>query len=102
MNIKRFYELVEDNESLTGVGITNGSVVVHNKKYKLTFGVPIVVIKNCDEKELIDVITCKRSNSPLIYMSRVVGYFSSIKDWNPSKVSEWHDRRKGGYAIEAN
>jgi len=33
-------------------------------------------------------------------MSRIVGYFSKIKNWSPSKQEELKDRQKGSYAIK--
>ncbi len=32
-------------------------------------------------------------------LSRVVGYFSVIENWNPGKKAELKDRRKGNYRI---
>ena len=31
--------------------------------------------------------------------TRIVGYFSSTKNWNPSKIGELKDRRKGNYTV---
>ena len=33
-------------------------------------------------------------------VSRICGYFSYIKNWNPSKIGELRDRRKGQYSLE--
>lgn len=33
-------------------------------------------------------------------MSRVVGYYSVIENWNDSKVAELNDRQKGNYKIK--
>ena len=35
----------------------------------------------------------------LVTYSRIVGYFSSHKNWNPSKIAELRDRRKGTYGV---
>jgi len=32
-------------------------------------------------------------------MSRVVGYFSRISNWNPAKHGEFADRQKGNYDL---
>ena len=34
-------------------------------------------------------------------MSRIVGYYSRIDNWNPSKIGELKDRRRGEYGIGA-
>lgn len=42
---------------------------------------------------------CKYCKSENVYgISRVVGYFSRIDNWNASKVAEFQDRQKGNYA----
>ena len=44
--------------------------------------------------------TCPKCLSHNIYgMSRVVGYYSIIENWNESKQAELKDRQKGMYAI---
>lgn len=43
---------------------------------------------------------CKKCNSENTYgMSRVTGYYSIIENWNPSKIAELKDRKKGNYKI---
>lgn len=45
---------------------------------------------------------CPECQSPNTYgMSRVVGYYSIIENWNDSKQAEFKDRQKGKYNIEA-
>jgi anaerobic ribonucleoside-triphosphate reductase len=34
-------------------------------------------------------------------MTRIVGYFSQLRNWNASKLEEGEDRRKGNYAVDA-
>lgn len=42
---------------------------------------------------------CKYCKSENVYgISRVVGYFSRLDNWNASKVAEFKDRQKGNYA----
>lgn len=44
---------------------------------------------------------CGHCNSNNVYgMSRVVGYYSVIENWNDSKVAELNDRQKGNYKIK--
>jgi len=33
------------------------------------------------------------------HMTRIVGYFSRINNWNPSKVGELADRHNGSYGV---
>lgn len=32
-------------------------------------------------------------------VTRIVGYYSRVTNWNKSKVSELHDRHKGNYGV---
>ena len=46
------------------------------------------------------IARCSHCGSTNVYgMSRVVGYFSKIDNWNPSKKAELKDRQKGKYGI---
>jgi len=43
---------------------------------------------------------CPKCSSTNVYgMSRVVGYFSKIENWNASKKAELRSRQKGDYGI---
>ena len=44
--------------------------------------------------------TCSWCHSDDVYgLTRIVGYFSRIKNWNKSKLGELRDRRKGNYHV---
>ena len=46
------------------------------------------------------IATCPHCGSKNVYgMSRVVGYFSRIDNWNNSKKAEFKHRQKGSYKI---
>ena len=46
-------------------------------------------------------LTCHKCGSENVYgVSRVVGYFSKISNWNKSKQAEFKDRQKGTYGVE--
>lgn len=54
------------------------------------------------EKEVDEtsVPRCPHCGSTNVYgMSRVVGYYSKIDNWNKSKKAEFRDRQKGNYKI---
>lgn len=42
----------------------------------------------------------KISSFDVYHMTRVVGYYSRIQNWNPSKLGELSDRQKGRYGIK--
>jgi ribonucleoside-triphosphate reductase len=44
---------------------------------------------------------CPQCGSKNVYgVSRVVGYYSKIENWNAGKKSEFKDRQKGDYTIK--
>jgi len=46
------------------------------------------------------IARCSHCGSTNVYgMSRVVGYFSKIENWNASKKAEFKSRQKGIYTI---
>jgi len=43
---------------------------------------------------------CPHCGSKNVYgISRIVGYFSIIENWNKSKLAELRDRHKGDYKL---
>ena len=63
-------------------------------------------VEDASWDDLRGVLLGERPPQVITWMSRVVGYYSSIKraghsgwNWNRSKISELDDRRKGNYAF---
>ena len=50
-------------------------------------------------EELVEILTGGREPLVLRHMSRIVGYYSIVENWNKSKIGELIDRRKGEYRI---
>jgi len=51
-------------------------------------------------KKTKTVPVCSHCGSKNVYgLSRVVGYYSKINNWNPSKKAEFKDRQKGTYNV---
>ncbi len=52
----------------------------------------------------LDMTTFKSAVPDLIHMTRIVGYYSRVQNWNPSKLGELKDRQsgadKGGYNVK--
>ena len=50
---------------------------------------------------MAETAKCSCCGSKNVYgMSRVVGYYSKIDDWNKSKRAEFKDRQKGAYGVK--
>ncbi len=57
-------------------------------------------VKNIEvAREFVKVIMGERSPVILNGITRIVGYFSKVNNWNKSKISELNDRRKGEYGV---
>ncbi len=71
-------------------------------------GVPGIAIRKDENKIFIsdDGIKTqewekiKKGIPDLIYMSRIVGYYSRINNWNKSKLGELKDRHAGNYVVK--
>ena len=50
-------------------------------------------------REFIDVIESRRPSIVLRGVTRIVGYYSSVQNWNKSKVGELRDRAGGSYGL---
>lgn len=50
-------------------------------------------------REFVKVIQDRRSPIILNGITRIVGYFSRINNWNKSKIGELRERRGGDYSI---
>lgn len=55
------------------------------------------------EQQLISAILCERSDIVLHGVTRIVGYYSKVTNWNKSKIGELRDRASsradGGYVL---
>ena len=50
-------------------------------------------------QEIISVIRNERKGVVLEGVTRIVGYYSRVKNWNQSKVGELRDRASGSYGL---
>ena len=67
---------------------------------QLTISPEFTVCKSCHRMEVGLHDTCGVCESPDVYgLTRIVGYFSRITNWNKSKIGELRDRQAGNYAV---
>ncbi len=105
MKLTDFYDMVERHPELQGLGVDSTcenrqpGVVVKYTRSGLTTRIPVAAVEAVEWGILEDVLTGKREPQVLQHMTRVVGYFSRVENWNKSKVGELKDRQKGNYAV---
>jgi len=57
-------------------------------------------VTDCDKaQEFVNVIQNERAPIVLNGITRIVGYYSRVNNWNKSKVGELRDRAKGSYGL---
>ena len=103
MELTSFYDKVESDGDLQGVGVDNTDrghgVIVKHIPTSMSIRLPVEAVKNADWDTLHDVMVGNREPSVLQHMTRIVGYYSKIENWNPSKLGELKDRQSGNYEI---
>ena len=102
MDIESFFAKVNDNAELEGVFIDteNKVVAVKHTTTGLCTTLPTPVIEQVEWDTIEEVLTCKREPSVLYHMTRIVGYYSRVENWNNSKLGEMKARIRGDYALE--
>ena len=105
MDVMKFCNKIESSDVFDGVGMEincGGEVanlIILSKASGSEVKLPINVVEQLDWDALSEIMLGTREPIALQHMSRVVGYFSVISNWNPSKVGELIDRHKGTYAF---
>jgi hypothetical protein len=104
MDIVDFYYNVSESDSLDGLGIVvddgDASVVIKHKDSGIKTKVTTQAILDNSWDDLCPILTGQCEPTKLTHMTRVVGYYSMVSNFNPSKVGELKDRMRGNYAID--
>ncbi|MFH0910562.1 MAG: hypothetical protein V1918_03510 [Planctomycetota bacterium] len=106
MDLSVFFDAVENHPELRGVSIAmgdpehEGELCIEHVPSKLVTAIPAGAVEKADWPVLEEVLTGKREPHVLYHMTRVVGYYSRVENWNKSKLGELADRRAGRYAVK--
>lgn len=102
MEVADFFAKVYDNKDLEGVSIDldSGCVAVHHRPSKVCTAIPRAAIEKTDWGVLEDILTGKREPEVLYHMTRIVGYYSRVENWNNSKLGEMKARIQGHYGLD--
>ena len=105
MNGRSFYDKVDAHKHLEWLGAKAGAtpdgdeVFVCHLKTGAKFAVTIPAILQHEWNELEAVLLERRLPTVLTYLTRIVGYYSQIHNWNRSKHAELRDRQAGSYGV---
>jgi hypothetical protein len=100
----KFYRNVIAHENLEWLGAKPNAdgvdcAYVAGKKLGNITEVPIGAVKDHDWDQWRAVMLGERTAKIMRHVTRIVGYYSDLQNWNPSKIAELHDRQRGEYGV---
>lgn len=104
MDGRSFFSLIARHSDIEWLGSEQGAtpaddaVIVRNSLGH-RFAVSISAILNHTWEELEAVMLSRRSPHVMTHVTRIVGYYSQLQNWNASKLAELRDRHKGQYSV---
>lgn len=102
--MEAFDKAVEEHENLEIDGFFEEAKIeddyfkVLNHHLKVGFKVPVSTILTTDLDAIINALDSGVFD-PLRGVTRIVGYYSKVKNWNRSKIGELKDRHVGNYSV---
>jgi hypothetical protein len=106
MRGRDFYHAVDLHEDLEWLGSREGktpdkdAAIIRHKPTTARFAVAVQAVRDNTWNDLLDVLTGKRSPQIMVHITRIVGYYSMVQNWNRSKIAELDDRHKGEYGLD--
>ena len=99
VKLKEFDEAIATNENLEIDGVDGNAdkIKVINHDSKSAFEVELKTIMLTPIRDLVKALDEGVFEGRVYGVSRIVGYYSRINNWNKSKVSELEARSKGNY-----
>jgi hypothetical protein len=99
--LRDFFTRIEADDDMQGIDITDDTFVVKHVPTGYHLFIVVDAILELDYDTIKRFAAGLQRLDPLYHVSRIVGYYSRIQNWNKSKHGELRDRRKGTYTIEA-
>jgi len=102
MELGTFFENIGKHPELAGISIDTdtGVIAVEHKPSRLCTTFPANAVKETSWELMEEVLTGKREPDVLYHMTRIVGYYSRVENWNNSKLGEMKARIQGHYTLE--
>lgn len=97
VKLEEFDEAIAANGNLTIDGEEDGNIKVLSHDSKSAFNVPLKTIMQTPTRDLIKALDEGVFENRVYGVTRIVGYYSRVNNWNSSKVSELEARTKGNY-----
>jgi hypothetical protein len=58
---------------------------------------PVNIVLEVDATRILEVLNGDKKQIPMHGVTRIVGYYSRVHNWNKSKIGELRDRQNGQY-----
>lgn len=102
MTAREFWDAVEAEAGLEYVGVATfegeeGALVRGARGHK--WHLPLREIIRNSWRDVREVLAGERDATILCHITRIVGYYSRVGNWNRSKLAELRDRQAGDYAF---
>ena len=106
MNGMTFYNSIISDDRFSWLGVQAGAAPADDVAYVanrrgVKFEINISAIKDTPWDHLEAMLTEQRDPRVMTHITRIVGYYSQLQNWNASKLAELHDRHKGNYSVPA-
>ena len=105
MKLEDFLANIQTHDRLSCAGFVESGghdpdfLVVTDRPIGAQYKVLVSTVLNQPWRALEAVLTGKRNAIIMDHVTRIVGYYSKVRNWNKSKVGELHDRQAGNYRV---
>jgi len=92
------HEFLEIDGDIEGDSPQDHSIKIINHKLESAYSISIDAVIRQGLDYVVDAL--ETGNTTRLYgVTRIVGYYSRVSNWNKSKVSELNDRHAGRYSV---
>jgi hypothetical protein len=105
MDGREFLQRVRAHPEFEWRGVRQGATAANDEVFVLyrprerTMAVAVSAILEHDWAELEAVITGRREPQVMTHVTRIVGYYSMVHNWNASARAQLRDRHRGNYVL---
>lgn len=100
MTIEEFIEQLKKTPEVELINENDDNrIVVRHKPSEVYTCILRDIVPTETWHRLWQIITGDQLVDPIYHVTRIVGYFSRVENWNKSKIGEYNDRKKGNYEI---
>jgi len=105
MQLEDFLANIQNHNILSCAGVVESDtpeqdfLLVTDRATSAKYKVLATTVMEQPWRVLEAVLTGRRNPIIMDHVTRIVGYYSKVRNWNKSKVGELHDRQAGNYRV---